>query len=102
MYVRIHGDLKSFNNRKSVNATSLKKVTDHNEVQYHLLETVFVHLYHTRGPVSCACTAIHSMSGLLSALSTDSRRLVAAVAKQLTACNAVNSNSREMVQIHTR
>lgn len=51
MYVRVHGDLKSFNNRRSVNATSLKKVTDHNEVQYHLLETVYVHLYHTRGPV---------------------------------------------------
>lgn len=50
MYVRVHGDLKSFNNRRSVNATSLKKVTDHNEVQYHLLETVYVHLYHTRGP----------------------------------------------------
>jgi replication factor A2 len=52
MYVRVHGDLKSFNNRKSVNATSIKKVTDHNEVQYHLLEVAAVHLYHTRGPVS--------------------------------------------------
>lgn len=51
MYVRVHGDLKSFNNRRSVNATSIKKVTDHNEIQYHLLETVYVHLYHTRGPV---------------------------------------------------
>ncbi|KAK9894142.1 replication protein A, subunit RPA32 [Cystobasidium minutum MCA 4210] len=50
VYVRVMGDLKSFNNRRSVNATSIKAITDFNEIQYHLLETVYVHLYHTRGP----------------------------------------------------
>jgi len=50
VYVRVIGNLKSFNNKRSVNATIMKKVTDFNEIQYHLLEATYVHLYHTRGP----------------------------------------------------
>ena len=42
--------MKSFNNKRSVNATVCNLVTDFNEVQYHLLEVMYVHLYHTRGP----------------------------------------------------
>jgi replication factor A2 len=50
VYVRVIGSLKSFNNKRSVNAQVLRKVEDFNEIQYHLLEAVYVHLYHTRGP----------------------------------------------------
>ena len=49
-YVRVIGTMKSFNNKRSVNATICKVVTDFNEPQYHLLEVMYVHLYHTRGP----------------------------------------------------
>lgn len=49
-YVRVIGTMKSFNNKRSVNATVCNLVTDFNEVQYHLLEVMYVHLYHTRGP----------------------------------------------------
>lgn len=50
MYVRVIGQLKSFNNKRSINAQVMKKITDFNEIQYHLLEAIYVHLYHTRGP----------------------------------------------------
>lgn len=60
--MRVMGDLKSFNNRRSVNATSIKAITDFNEIQYHLLETVYVHLYHTRGPVSDDLSFCSSLS----------------------------------------
>lgn len=57
VYVRVIGNLKSFNNKRSVNATVVKPVKDLNEVQYHLLEAIRVHLYHTRGPLDVsACT----------------------------------------------
>lgn len=49
VYVRIIGTMKSFNHKRSVNATVLKKVEDFNEINYHLLQVVYVHLYHTRG-----------------------------------------------------
>lgn len=50
-YCRAWGKLKSFNDRKHVNAQIIRPVEDMNEVSYHLLEATAVHLYFTRGPV---------------------------------------------------
>lgn len=59
-YVRVVGTMKSFNNKRSVNATICKPVTDFNECIYHNMDVVRVHLYHTRGPpVSMTVPAKH-------------------------------------------
>lgn len=50
-YARVWGRLKSFSNKKHVGAHVIRPVTDHNEVNYHLLEAAYVHLYFTRGPL---------------------------------------------------
>jgi hypothetical protein len=49
-YVRVWGRLRSFNNKKHIGAHVMRPVTDPNEVNYHLLEATYVHLYFTRGP----------------------------------------------------
>lgn len=49
-YVRVLGRLKSFNGKKHVGALFMRPVDDFNEVNYHLLETTYVHLYLTKGP----------------------------------------------------
>ncbi|KAI1337390.1 replication protein A, subunit RPA32 [Xylariaceae sp. FL0016] len=50
-YVRVWGRLKSFGaaNKRHVGAHVIKAVKDFNEVNYHLLEATYVHLYFTRG-----------------------------------------------------
>ena len=49
--VRIVGTIKVFHNKRSINAISVRKVTDMNEQQFHLLEAIYVHLYNTKGPL---------------------------------------------------
>ncbi|CAJ2513700.1 Uu.00g018190.m01.CDS01 [Anthostomella pinea] len=48
-YVRVWGRLKSFSNKRHVGAHVIKPVKDFNEVNYHLLEAVYVHLFFTKG-----------------------------------------------------
>ncbi|KAI0165487.1 replication protein A, subunit RPA32 [Xylariaceae sp. FL1272] len=48
-YVRVWGRLKSFGNKRHVGAHVIKPIRDFNEVNYHLLEATYVHLYFTRG-----------------------------------------------------
>ncbi|KAK7956074.1 replication factor A2 [Apiospora aurea] len=47
-YVRVWGRLKSFNNKRHVGAHVIKPVADYNEVQYHLLEATYCHLFFTK------------------------------------------------------
>ncbi|KAA6407743.1 MAG: replication factor A2 [Lasallia pustulata] len=49
-YARVWGRLKAFNNKRHVGAHVVRPITDKNEIQYHLLEATFVHLYFSRGP----------------------------------------------------
>ncbi|CRK19952.1 hypothetical protein BN1708_003240 [Verticillium longisporum] len=49
-YVRVWGRIKSFNGKRHVGAHFLRAVTDFNEVNYHLLESTYVHLFFTKGP----------------------------------------------------
>ncbi len=51
-YVRILGRLKSFSGKKHVGANFMRAVDDFNEVNYHLMEATYVHLYFTKGPVA--------------------------------------------------
>ena len=48
-YVRVWGRLKSFNGKKHVGALFIRAIDDYNEVNYHLLESTYVHLYLTKG-----------------------------------------------------
>ncbi|RDA96225.1 hypothetical protein CP533_1727, partial [Ophiocordyceps camponoti-saundersi (nom. inval.)] len=50
-HVRVWGRLKSFNSKRHVGAHVIRPVTDFNEVNYHLLEATYVHLFYTRGPL---------------------------------------------------
>ncbi|KAJ2851311.1 Replication factor A protein 2 [Coemansia brasiliensis] len=51
-YVRIYGELKFFNNSRTVSAHKIRPITDHNEITYHGLEVTYVHLCKTRGQPS--------------------------------------------------
>lgn len=48
-YVRVHGRLKSFNNKKHLGANFMRAINDYNEVNYHMLESTYVHLCLTKG-----------------------------------------------------
>lgn len=49
-YARVWGRMKAFNNKRHVSAHVIRPIQDHNEIQYHLLESTAVHLHFTRGP----------------------------------------------------
>lgn len=44
-YVRVFGRLNTFDGRKHVGAHSIRAIDDFNEVNYHMLEATYVHLY---------------------------------------------------------
>ncbi len=50
-YVRVWGRLKTFSGRKHLVADLIRAVEDINEVNYHLMEATYVHLYYTKGPI---------------------------------------------------
>ncbi|KAI1470686.1 replication protein A, subunit RPA32 [Daldinia caldariorum] len=51
-YVRVWGRIRSFGNKRHVGVHVIKPVTDFNEVNYHLLEATYVHLFFTRGALT--------------------------------------------------
>lgn len=48
MYVRIHGRLKSFQGKKTLNVFCIRPVSDYNEIASHFIECIYVHLYNSR------------------------------------------------------
>ena len=50
-WARVLATAKALNGKKYVVVNNVKKVRDKNEISYHLLEVVYVHLYLTRGAV---------------------------------------------------
>lgn len=50
-YVRVWGRLKSFNQKRHIGAHFIRAIEDANEVNYHVLESTYVHLYYTKGPL---------------------------------------------------
>ncbi|GAB0133050.1 hypothetical protein EsDP_00001467 [Epichloe bromicola] len=50
-HVRVWGRLKSFSNKRHVGAHVIRPVADFNEVNYHLLEATYVHLFFSKGPL---------------------------------------------------
>ncbi|KAE8348603.1 hypothetical protein BDV28DRAFT_143118 [Aspergillus coremiiformis] len=50
-YAKVFGKLKTFGNKRFVGSHCVRPVTNINELHYHMLEVVAVHLFFTRGPV---------------------------------------------------
>ncbi|MCO5577366.1 hypothetical protein L7F22_031197 [Adiantum nelumboides] len=48
VYVRVHGHLRSFQGKRNIVAFSVRPVTDFNEITYHFLECIFVHLHNSK------------------------------------------------------
>ncbi|KAJ1881193.1 Replication factor A protein 2 [Coemansia sp. RSA 486] len=48
-YVRVYGELKFFGGKRHVSAHKIRPVTDHNEIAYHGMEAIYVHMTKTRG-----------------------------------------------------
>ncbi|ESR66603.1 Replication protein A 32 kDa subunit B [Citrus sinensis] len=48
MYVRVYGHLKAFQDKRSLNAYSLRPIIDFNEITSHFVECIYVQLYNTR------------------------------------------------------
>ncbi len=48
-YVRVFGNLRSFNGKRHFAGFKVQPINDFNEVTHHLLEIIYVHLYNTRG-----------------------------------------------------
>ena len=48
VYVRVIGELRAFQDQKSVTGNHIKPLDDFNEITYHLLEVIHLHLLHTR------------------------------------------------------
>jgi replication factor A2 len=48
MYVRVHGQLKGFLGKRTLNVFSIRPLTDYNEIASHFIDCIYVHLYNTR------------------------------------------------------
>ncbi|KAF4126687.1 replication factor A2 [Geosmithia morbida] len=48
-HVRAWGRLKSFSGKRYISAHLIRPISDFNEVNYHMLEATYVHLFFTRG-----------------------------------------------------
>ncbi|GMN52055.1 hypothetical protein TIFTF001_021210 [Ficus carica] len=48
MYVCVHGRLKSFQGKRSLNVFSVRPVEDYNEIASHFIECIYVHFYNSR------------------------------------------------------
>lgn len=48
-FVRVWGRLKSLGGKKHLSANFIRQIEDFNEVNYHMLEVAYVHLFFTKG-----------------------------------------------------
>lgn len=51
VYVRVVGHLRAFQQKRSIMAFRIQPIDDWNEITFHLLEAIHVHLFNTRGPL---------------------------------------------------
>lgn len=65
-YVRVVGAIKSINEKKYVAANHMRPISDMNEVNYHFLDSVNVHLQLTRAPLQSESKSglFHSDDGI--------------------------------------
>jgi len=51
VYVRVVGHLRAFQAKRSIMAFRIQPIDDWNEITFHLLEAIHVHLFNTKGPL---------------------------------------------------
>lgn len=51
MYVRVVGNVRTFQDKLSLSCFAVTPIEDFNEVTHHFLEAIYVHCYSTKGPV---------------------------------------------------
>ncbi len=56
MYVRVFGHLRSFMQKRSVVAFRVQPLENFDELTYHFLEVIYVHIHATRVPMSTTTT----------------------------------------------
>ncbi|GMI68582.1 Replication Protein A 2B [Hibiscus trionum] len=68
MYVRVCGQLKCIQSRRTLHTFSIRPVTDFNEIPNHFIECIYVHLYNTklRGGVTTQPWATNSIDCMTS------------------------------------
>lgn len=64
--VRIHGSLKTFNQKRHIAVSSLKVVANEKELKYHQVHAQFVSLYYTKGPLNGQKASEHGDDGVSS------------------------------------
>jgi len=53
-YLRIYGNIRSFNGQRDVLAQRIQAVNDFSEVTFHMLQCIATHLANTRGPLTAS------------------------------------------------
>lgn len=48
-YIRILGNIKAFQGKRSVNCTRVRVIEDMNEINFHLVEVAYVTMFHQKG-----------------------------------------------------
>ncbi|TYZ57839.1 hypothetical protein PybrP1_002699, partial [[Pythium] brassicae (nom. inval.)] len=51
IYVRVVGNLRTFQEKVSLSAFAVTPIEDFNEVTHHFLDAIYVHCYNTKGPL---------------------------------------------------
>ncbi|XWS73242.1 hypothetical protein CRYUN_Cryun02cG0111000 [Craigia yunnanensis] len=66
MYVRVYGQLKSIQSRRTLHTFSIRPLTDFNEIANHFIECIYVHLYNTklRGGMTTQPQVTNSIGGM--------------------------------------
>ena len=59
-YIRIYGNLQTFQGKKSVSARRIQAVNDFSEVTFHMLQCVATHLNNTRGPLTTSVSSAYT------------------------------------------
>mmetsp|Transcript_31616 Transcript_31616/g.38954 ORF Transcript_31616/g.38954 Transcript_31616/m.38954 type:complete len:304 (-) Transcript_31616:305-1216(-) len=52
MYVKVHGQVRTFNGKKTVSTFAIRQVEDSNEIIHHYLEVIATHLQVSKGPLN--------------------------------------------------
>ncbi|KAA8535599.1 hypothetical protein F0562_030602 [Nyssa sinensis] len=82
MYVRVHGHLKGFQGKRQLVVFSIRPVTDYNEIAYHFVECIHVHINNTRLRLHSGVPSPAQMPN--SALSTPSKGYQGALPNQFS------------------
>ncbi|BGP38038.1 Replication factor A protein 2 [Rhodotorula kratochvilovae] len=61
-YVRIIGQLKTFNGKRHINVNRFRRIDDFNEILFHPVEAIYVHKYYRDGPPGGAGAGINAIN----------------------------------------